>query len=121
MCKYFGWLPADIIQRSFQCTTQHACTPMSTLLKKHYKSPFPAFNVYRHNESVAMDTVFADVPAIDDGSTKAQIFAGMDTFITDVYGMKAEKQFVNTLEDNIRHRGVMNKLVSDQAQLEISQ
>ena len=40
--------------------------------------------------------------------------------VTDVYGMKTEKQFVNTLEDNIRERGAMSRLLSDHAQAEIS-
>ena len=40
--------------------------------------------------------------------------------MTDAYGMKSDKQFVNTLEDNIRKRGAMDKLVSDRAQVEIS-
>ena len=34
--------------------------------------------------------------------------------------MKSDKQFVNTLEDNIRQRGAMDKLLSDRAQVEIS-
>jgi hypothetical protein len=34
--------------------------------------------------------------------------------------MKTEKQFVNTLEDNIRERGAMSRLLSDRAQVEIS-
>ena len=39
---------------------------------------------------------------------------------TDVYGMKSDSQFVITLEDHIRDRGAMSKLVSDCAQVEIS-
>ena len=34
--------------------------------------------------------------------------------------MKTDKQFVNTLEDNIRKRGAMDKLISDCAQVEES-
>ena len=34
--------------------------------------------------------------------------------------MKHDKEFVNTLEDNIRKRGAMDKLISDRAQVEIS-
>jgi len=34
--------------------------------------------------------------------------------------MKSDKQFVDTLEDNIRKRGAMDKLISDSAQVEIS-
>jgi hypothetical protein len=51
----------------------------------------------------------------------AQIFVGVDTLVTDVYPMKLASQFPATLEDNIRHRGAMNKLLSDHAQVEISQ
>jgi hypothetical protein len=36
-------------------------------LCKHLKSFFPASNVARRNEVVAMDTFFSDVPAHDDG------------------------------------------------------
>jgi len=42
----FGWLPEDIIKSTFEVTTQYARLPMSTLLKKHYKSPFPALNIH---------------------------------------------------------------------------
>ena len=34
--------------------------------------------------------------------------------------MKSGKQFINTLEDNIRRRGAMDKLLSDSAKTEIS-
>ena len=34
--------------------------------------------------------------------------------------MKTDKQFVNTLEDNIREQGAPSKLVSDRAQVKIS-
>ena len=33
--------------------------------------------------------------------------------------MKTDKYFVNTLEDKIRKRGAMNKLISDSSQYEI--
>ena len=39
---------------------------------------------------------------------------------SDVYGMKTDSQFVNTLEDCIRERGAMSQLVSDCAQVETS-
>ena len=47
----------------------------------------------------------------------AQIFVGKRTLVTDVYPLKSQKQFVNTLEDNIRFRGAMTKLISDYAKL----
>ena len=49
-----------------------------------------------------------------------EIFVGKRTLVTDVYPLKSQKQFVNTLEDNIRFRGAMTKLISDYAKVEIS-
>ena len=40
--------------------------------------------------------------------------------VCDAYPMKSSKQFVNTLEDNIRERGAMNRLISDSARDEMS-
>jgi hypothetical protein len=33
--------------------------------------------------------------------------------VANVYGLKTDKAFVNTLEDNIREQGGMDKLISD--------
>jgi hypothetical protein len=117
---FFGWLSPEIIQKTFEHTTQYARIPSGTILKRTFKSPNPALNVTRRNESVACDIVYADTPAIHDGSTSAVIFVGVDTQVTDVYGIKTDRQFVNTLEDNITQRGAPNKLISDRAQVIIS-
>ena len=77
-------------------------------------------NVAQHNEPIVKDLVSADVPAIKDGSSTTQIYVGQNTLLTDVYPMKIGKQFVNTLEDNIRKRGAFDKLISDRSQVEIS-
>ena len=116
----FGWLPINIIQATLDRTTQFYRAPMATLLKKHFKSPYPACNVQRRQEPIATDTVYSDTPAIDNGAKVAQIFVGTESLVTDVYGMKTEKQFVNTLQDVIRTRGAPTKLISDHAQVEIS-
>jgi hypothetical protein len=111
---------ADIIKETFLMTTQYARLPSGTHLKRSFKSANPALNVHRRNESVACDFVYADVPAVDDGATAAVLFVGTDTLVTDIYGVKNDREFVNTLEDNIRQRGAPNKLVSDRAQVEVS-
>ena len=118
MKPLFGWLPVDIITKTFNNTTQYARIPQSTVLKKHYKSPNPALNVHRRNEDVATDTVFSNTPAIDNGSTAAQIFVGCQSMVTDIYGVKTDKQFVKALEDNIRDRGAMKRVISDNARAE---
>ena len=48
------------------------------------------------------------------------MFVGKDSLVSDVYSMQSSKQFVKTLEDNIRFRGAMSKLLSDYAKFEIS-
>jgi hypothetical protein len=116
----FCWLPTDTIKKTFETTTQYARIPMSTFLRKHYKAPNPALNVARRSEAIATDTVYADTPAINSGATSAQFFVGTDSLVCNVYGMQTDKQFVNTLEDNIRRRGAPTRLISDRAQVKIS-
>ena len=89
-------------------------------MRKHFNSRFPAFNIPRRSEEVATDTILSDTPVIDSGVTMAQIVVGKRTLVTDVYPLKSQKPFVNTLEDNIRFRGAMAKLISDYAKVEIS-
>jgi hypothetical protein len=112
---FFAWLPVETVKRTFAVTTQHARLSASTLLKKHFKSPFPAFNIRRRHEDVATDFVYSDTPAIGTGDTIAAIFVGRTTKVTDAYGIKTETHFPATLEDNVRQRGAMNKLISDRA------
>jgi hypothetical protein len=89
-------------------------------MRKHIKSRFPSLNIPCREEPVATDTVFSDTPAVDSGVKIAQIFVGTQSLVADCHPMKSEKQFVNTLEDNIRKRGAMSKLLSDYAKVEIS-
>ena len=109
-----------MIKKTFDVTTRWARCIEHLPFRKHFKSRFPALNVHRRNEPVATDTVYSDTPAVDNGATSAQIFVGTESLVTDVYGMKNDSEFVNTLQDVIRKRGAMNKLISDRAQVEIS-
>ena len=49
----------------------------------------------------------------------AQIFVGKDTLVCDAYGIKSQKQFINTLYDE--SRGPMNTIITDGGKYEISQ
>jgi hypothetical protein len=60
----FSWLSTDLIQKTFKHTTLYARLPAATMLKKAFRSPNPTLNIYRHNEDVACDIVYSDVPAI---------------------------------------------------------
>jgi hypothetical protein len=94
-----GWIPINFIDQKVCNTTQYVqSTPLYGEMRKHYKSQFPSFNVIRRNEPVATDTFFSDVSAIDKGSTCAQIFVGRHSLVTDVYGMKSDREFVISLK-----------------------
>jgi hypothetical protein len=68
---FFGWAPADTIQKTFGVTTQYARGRVSDTIKQHWRSRFPACNVKCRNEAVETDTVFSDTPAIDNGALAA--------------------------------------------------
>jgi hypothetical protein len=57
------------------------------------------------------------VPAIDECSTVDVLFVGTDTQVTDIYGIKTDKQFIDTLEDNITNRRAPYKPSYAKAQL----
>ena len=94
--------------------------PMGTYFKKSYKSPFPACNFHCQNKPVATDTLFFDTPAIESRVAAAQFFVGTEYMVCDVYPMKTDEPFVHVLQDNIRRRGAISKLISGRAQVEIS-
>ena len=119
---YFLQVPTEKVRETFKRTTQYATNIMAGQnITQTYKSPFPAHNVWRRQEPVATDTIFAQVPAIaTNGQTMAQIFVGRKSLVIDIYGMGTDKEFVNTLEDIIRKRGAMTQLISDSAAVEHS-
>jgi len=116
----FAWAPADIVKKTLEATMQYAQNSYNLPFCKHYCSCFPALNVDCCCEAVATNTIYSDTPAINDGATCAQIFVGQETLVANVYGMKLDNQLIYTLEDNVCKRGAMDKLISDSAQVEIS-
>jgi hypothetical protein len=119
---YFLHVPVEKIRKTFENTTQHATNIVSgPKIHQTIQSPYPAYNVRRRNEPVATDTIFAEVPAVDtNGMKMCQIFVGRKSLVIDVFGMHNNAEFVNTLEDVIRKRGAMDKLISDSAKVKIS-
>ena len=108
------------MKQTIDQTTQWGIALDSFHMKRQLKSRNPALNVPRRHEPVATDALFSDTPTVDSGVKQAQLFVGRDSLLADVYPMKSGKQFVSTLEDNIRRRGAMDKLLSDSAKTEIS-
>ena len=118
---YFGWVNVDTVQKTMGQSTQFGSLLTQYIpYEKHLKSRNPALNIPRRHEAVATYSVFSDTPAVDSGVKKAKVFVHRFTLVTDAYPMKSGKQFVNILEDNIRRRGAMDKLLSDSAKTEIS-
>ena len=109
----FALVNFDIVKQTFDQTTQWGVALDSFPMRRHLKSRNPALNVPRRHESVATDTIFSDTPAGDSGVKQTQVFVGRDLLVADVFPMKSGKQFVNTLENNIRRRVAMDILLSD--------
>ena len=89
-------------------------------MKRYLMFRNPALNIHRRHEAVVTDTVYSDTPAVDSGVKMAQLFVGKDSLVSEIYPMRSGKEFVNKLEDNIRRRSAMDKLISDSAKNEIS-
>ena len=116
----FAWMPIESIKKTFHATTQYAKYTIGGTFRRHFKTRFPALNTPRRNEPVATDYLDVGIAAVDDGSTGAQVFVGTDSRVIDVHGVKSDAEFVATLEDEIRHRGAMDLLISDSAKSETS-
>jgi hypothetical protein len=91
---YFLKSSANTIKRTFAATTQYARSGWVTgHICNTHKAPFPALNVHWRNEPVATDTIYCDVPAIDDGSMCAQFYVGLHTKYCDAFGVKTDGDF----------------------------
>jgi len=89
------WASANVIKRTFEATTQYARNSYRIPFQKHHNACNPALNIARRNEAVAADIVYADVPAVDDGSTAAVAFFGRSSYVGDTEGIKSDSQFIN--------------------------
>jgi hypothetical protein len=57
---------------------------------------------------------------VNSGVNAAQLLVGLTSLVADVYGVKTNKEFVDTCEDSINRRGTMDKFISDCAKAETS-
>jgi hypothetical protein len=75
------WLTS--LRRHLSIPPQYFTSFYGYYVKEAFRSPDPAFNIFRRNEDVACDIVYSDIPAIFYGSTAAVIFVGTSTKVTD--------------------------------------
>mmetsp|Transcript_20329 Transcript_20329/g.42624 ORF Transcript_20329/g.42624 Transcript_20329/m.42624 type:complete len:1867 (-) Transcript_20329:137-5737(-) len=122
----FGWVSADRIKQTLEKTTQFYRAVKRYPFRKHFKSRFPAANVRRLAEWFAMDTVFFDIPAFDDGiaghagCTMIQLYCGLISEFLAAYAMASESELPDTLLEFIRDHGAMQGIRSDNAKSETS-
>ena len=91
-----------------QSTQWGVSLPNTFPMKKHIKSRNPALNIPRRHEDV-----FSDTPAVNSGVKLDQVFVHKDTLVADAYPMKSGKQFVNTLDDDIRRWAAMDNTANE--------
>ena len=121
--RHFGGVPEARIEKTFRNTTQlgRLASLDGNRLWRRVKAPNPALNVFRRNEPVATDTVYGPTPAVDNGSTAAQFFIGRKSGYVSVEPLgTSDKRFPIALMNEIRKRGAMDVLISDNAQAQIS-
>ena len=122
----FGWVPVDRIKDTLNSTTQFCRATVHHPFRKHFKSRFPAANVRRLPEWFSTDTIFSNIPALDDGvpghggCTVLQLCGGIDSHFLAGCPMSSETQVPSTLEEFIRKHGAMQGLKSDNAKSEMS-
>ena len=101
---YFGWQSEKVIQDTYKVMSRFGGTiPHHDYLKNILNQEI-LFSTSPEGMSLLPQTlsVFSDTPAINDGSTMAQFFVGKDTLVWDPYGIQIQKQFINTLYDQVQ-------------------
>ena len=82
----------------------------------HVKSLFPFLNRPRLDETVAIDTMFANVRDVS-GAICAQVFYGLQSHMINVYGMTKESEGPEHLDDFGRDEGIPNVIHSDNSSI----
>jgi len=85
---HFLGVAVEKIKATFQATPQFATNIMAgNKILQTIKSPWTANNARHQNEPVATNAIEAQVPAVDNGSTMAQLFIGHKLLVADTYCM----------------------------------
>ena len=63
----FGWLPKDVVKATIENSTQWYQGENRFPMRCHIKSRFPAANVNHLLDIVSYNTLFSDMPVLDNG------------------------------------------------------
>ena len=118
MRSLLGWLPLEVVKRTFECTTQLAMGSLLSIpFQQHQKTRTPQLNVPRLVETFATDTLFSSEVGLG-GITCAQLFVGTKSKLTKVFGMRTESEGVDALEDFICENGALHALHNDNSKMQ---
>ena len=118
---FLGYRPINIIQETLKRTTQLAKMVIRYPMRRHIKSRAPHLNVFRIEETISTDPLFANVKSIYHGYTCAQVFFGLKSHMINVYGMRSKGNFPEVYRDFIREQGCPSALRRDNAKEEQSE
>ena len=116
----FIYRSPDIVEHTLHCTTQLATnifTGGQGTMQRHIKSRFPHLRRHRIQETVASDTLFASIPAIN-GYTSAQLFVCTRSLVMQVYPLRSESEGPTALKDFIRDIGVPLAMRTDNSKMQ---
>ncbi|CAB9525513.1 Retrotransposon protein [Seminavis robusta] len=122
--RFFPGVTDETIKRTFNATTQYGTkgATKGRTLRGQIVSPNPILNIPRRHEDVATDTIYGSTPAINDGSTAAQLFIGRTSHYRTLRpGGKSDASYIKNLMDEIRKLGAMNRMRSDNAQAQCNE
>ena len=120
LSAFFGFRPKRIIQETLRRTTQLAKSVIRQPMRKHLLSRFQMLRRPRLNEIVATDTYFSPITLLE-GYNCAQVFVGLSSRIMETRGMTTESEYINSLQDFIRHWGIPHTIRRDNAKSETSE
>ena len=110
----FGWVSKEHIKDTLD--KKHYQAEKHVPMWKHFKSHFPGANVPHLPEWYSFDTMFYDVPTLNDGvpghssCTMIQMFGGLDSELLHGMPMKNESKVPDSILDFIHHYGAWTVL-----------
>ncbi|CAB9524801.1 Retrotransposon protein [Seminavis robusta] len=122
--RFFPGVTDETIKRTLDATTQYGTkgATQGRTLRGQIVSPNPILNIPRRHEDVATDTIYSSTPAIDDGSTAAQLFIGRTSHYRTLRPAgSSDASYIRNLMDEIRKLGAMNRIRSDNAKAQCNQ
>ena len=113
-------LPSELVTtKTLEATTQLGKHMTRYPQRAHLKSRYPQLNCRRQFDTIATDTVFASIPALE-GETCFQLYHALTSLFTEVYGMLTESEGSTTLLMYIKERGALSTLHNDNSKMQTS-